>query len=168
MGEWANEGPYQRWPTVMAELAPAEGFIVWSFRRWVLGLYENYGVHWDLVAKEFRRQMGSADSNAALASFAGVIRVLQIHARRRIRHYHPCCPALGADEAWMVCLIAACQHGAGRQARGLVEWMVGADGAGELMASAQGLARHMERHALVLPQRGTVTAVGRGVAPTLH
>ena len=166
MTDLTNHEPIRHWPTAMAELAQAEGFVVWSFRRWVLGLCENCGAHWDMVAKEFRRQLGDADSQAALASFAGLIRVLQMHTQRRIRHHHPCCPGLSADEAWMISLVAACQHGDGRRARGLVEWMVAAEAAGNLLASAQGLARQMARHGLVLPQRlGAATA---GAAPTLH
>lgn len=159
------------WPISMVELSPAEGFIVWSFRRWVLGLRENNGAHWGLVSKEFTRQMGASKSEAALASFAGLIRVLQVHARRRVLHHHPCCPGLGADEAWMISLIAACQHRSGQRARQLIELMVRDEGAGELMDSAQRLARYLSQQALILPHRGLpgpATCEAAATGQTIH
>ncbi len=152
------------WPTSMAELAPAERFIVWCFRRWVLGLRENNGGHWSLVWNEFARQLGAHDGKTALSDFANLIRGLQCHARRTIRHHEPCCPCLGADEAWVIRLVAACQHRQSHLARALVEWMVEPDGAGGLFEAAIRLAQAMQRHALNLPERNSNAAFETGAA----
>lgn len=155
------------WPTSMAELAPAERFVVWCFRRWVLGLRENNSGHWSLVWNEFARQLGACDGKAALSDFANLVRGLQCYARRTIHHHQPCCPCLGADEARIISLVAACQNGRTHLARALVEWMVEPDGAGELFEAAIRLAQVMRRHALNLPERtGKVAFETEAVRPT--
>jgi hypothetical protein len=106
-----------------------------------------------MVSTEFSRQLGSPEAEQAIGSFVVLIRGLQEHARRRIRHHQPRCPCLGADEVWLVCLIGACQQGELRRARTLAEWMVHADGIGDLLDAATRFGRAMERHGLVIPRR---------------
>lgn len=141
------------WPTSMPELEPAEALIVWAFRRWALGIRQNCGCHVSMVSMEFSRQLDGPEAEQAIGSFALLIRRLQEHARRRIRHHQPRCPCLGIDEAWLVCLIGACQRGELRRARTLAEWMVHADGIGDLLHAATRLGRVMGRHGLVIPCR---------------
>ena len=140
-------------PDSAYDLAPAERFIVWSFRRWVLGLNENNGGHWSMVWNEFAKEMGARDGKAALSDFASLIRCLQLYARRKVYHHQPCCPCLGADEIWMFCLVSACQNQRPQLARSLAEWMVEPDGAAEIIKAATGVAQMMGRHALNLPVR---------------
>jgi hypothetical protein len=147
------------WPTSTAELDPSERFIVWAFRRWVLGLNQNNGEHWSFVWNEFARQFGIEDGKAALAAFAGLIKNLQCHARRAIRLHQPCCPCLVVDEVALVCFVAACQNSQPHRARGLAEWLVHPDGAGEMLAAAARLAQIMRKHALNLPHRSRKEAV---------
>jgi len=145
-------------PASTADLDPSERFIVWAFRRWVLGLQQNNGEHWSLVWSEFTRQFGVNDGREALSGFARVIKELQCHARRNIHHHHPCCPCLCADEISLVYFVAACQNRQSRLARGLAEWLVRPDGAGDLLEAATRLAGVMRRHALHLPVRTKKTA----------
>jgi hypothetical protein len=79
--------PAVPWPTSLSELDPAERFIVWSFRRWVLGWSHGNADHWSLVWAEFTRQFGEADGKTATAAFAGLIDVLRWRARRTIHHH---------------------------------------------------------------------------------
>ncbi len=137
----------------MAELDPSERMIVRAFRRWVLGLQQNDGGHWTLVWNDFARQFGASDGKQALSAFASLVKGLQCYARRAIRHHRPCCACLGADEVSLLCLVAACQHGRPGLARGLAEWLVRPEGAGELLQAGTRLAQVMRRHALNLPRR---------------
>ena len=143
----------RNWPTSTTELDPSEQFIVWSFRRWVLGLKQNTGDHWNMVWNEFARQLGSDDGRDALSGFALIIKALQCYARRRITYHQPCCPYLGADEVSLVCFIAACQNGETRLSRSLAEWLVKAEGAGEMMEAGHRLADAMRQHGLLFPPR---------------
>ncbi len=127
--------------------------MVWSFRRWVLGLKQNTGDHWNFVWNEFARQLGSKDGRDALTGFAGLIKTIQCHARRRICHHQPCCAYLGADEVSLVCFVAACQSGERRLARSLAEWLVTGDGIGDMLEAGFRLAAGMRRHGLILPER---------------
>ena len=141
------------WPTSTPELDLPERFIVWSFRRWVLGLKENSAAHWDLVWSEFSRQMGARDGQDALSGFAGMVKVLQGSARRRIRHHPPCSPYLTADEVSILCFVAACQNGQQQLARSVAEWLVEADGIEEMIKAGKCLAGRMQCHSLVCPER---------------
>ena len=141
------------WPSSTAELAPSEQFVVWSFRRWVLGLKQNTGDHWNFVWNEFARQLGSQDGRDALSGFAGLIKTIQCHARRRICYHQPCCGSLGADEVSLVCFVAACQSGQRRLARSLAEWLVTGEGIGDMLEAGFRLAEGMRRHGLILPER---------------
>jgi len=137
----------------MAELEPAERFLVSAFRRWVLGLRDNRGALMSLVWDDFEGRFGARDGKDAMAAFAGVIRGLQCHARRRIAHHQPCCPCLGGDETGIVCFVAACQNGQPLLARGLAEGMVRDEGVGELLGAAARMARLMKKYGLELPLR---------------
>ncbi len=145
------------WPELMAELVHGEQFLVWSFRRWVLGLTENDGSHWNVVWREFEVRMGQPDGPAALANLAKLIRALQMHARRQIQHHHPCCPCLGTDEACLVTLIAACQHGEATFARALAGDMVESSGLSAMVEAVERLAYLMRRNALSLPLRSSIS-----------
>ena len=147
------------WPTTMAELAPSERFIVWSFRRWVRGLRDNDYSHWSLVSDEFTRQLGEVDGQEALSGFARLVMGLQRHARRPVRVHWPCCPGLGVDEVLIVCLVASCQHHESRFAKRLAEWVVKCGGASELIMACKYLALIMHRRSLDLPMRTGTTAM---------
>jgi len=137
----------------MRELGDAERFVVWSFRRWVLGLRQNDGGHWDFVWHEFEKQLGTDDGKLALASFARLVGSLQCHARRPICHHQPCCACLGTDEVWLVCVVAACQLRRERLAGDLIAWIVAPEGAETLLEAGLRLGELMRGHALHVPLR---------------
>jgi hypothetical protein len=157
------------WPTSMQELEDAERFLVWSFRRWALGLARNDGGQWSLVWNGFARRFGSRDGRAALGGLATLMGALGEHARRAVRHHQPCCPCLGADEAWLVSFVGACQRGERSRARLLAEWMVAGAGVGDLLAAGLRLAAALDAHAMALPARGRDgRPAGGGARPVLH
>ncbi|MBL4722102.1 MAG: hypothetical protein JKY20_13365 [Alphaproteobacteria bacterium] len=150
-----NQNKYQKTskPTSTLELDPSEIFIVWSFRRWATGLRQNNGVHWKLIWNEFSRQFGTRNSSKALTEFVTIMRMIQAHARRPMRHHQPCCPCLAADEVMLICLIAACQTPQGHMARRLASWMVKPDGIDSLLKAGGNLSTQMAEHAMILPVR---------------
>lgn len=156
------------WPTSLAELEPPERLLVWSFRCGALAMSDHRGHHICLLGNEFTRQFGAAAGRAALGGFIAIIRALVEHARRDLRHHRPYCPCLGVDEAWLICLVGACQHGESRKARVLAELMVAPDGVGDLLGAAEILGRAMSAHALVLPQRTGGHGATVGALPTIH
>jgi hypothetical protein len=156
------------WPTSMGELEPAESLLVWALRRWILGLQENAGHHLSMVSREFARQLESPRAEDAMGSFAALIRGLQEHARRRVRHHQPCCPCLGSDEVWLVCLIGSCQRGELCRARALAEWMVHAEGIGDLLDAATRLGRALEDRCLIIPCRNEDTVPAAAACLTVH
>ena len=155
---FGQEPPF---PRSVYDLNDPERFLVTSFRRWVIGLRENNGEHWSYVWNEFAREMGAHGGKMALASFAKLIRSLQRHARKTIYYHQPCCACLGADEAWVLCFLSACQHRQVSLATALLEWMVEPSGNGELLEAGAELGQLMEHHSLILPDRR-----GRGVFST--
>ena len=161
-------------PTSMSELHASERLIVWSFRRWVLGLLENRGEHWSLVWNEFTRQFGAHQGKDALSGFAALMKGVQCHARRTIHHHQPCCPCLGDDEVCVLSLVAACQSRELRRARFIAEWLVEPDGVGELLQAGSRLAEMMRQHALILPERagsmehGTAATRPQTTSVTVH
>ncbi|SLN30339.1 hypothetical protein [Oceanibacterium hippocampi] len=140
-------------PAEMADLEPVERFIVWCFRRWVIGAHDRSTDHWGMVWNELAGGLGAADGREALTQFSGMIRALQEHARKTIHHHGPCCPCLGPDELRFIRLIAACQHRRPGEARALAEWMILPDGATALLQAATRLGQILRAHDVMLPDR---------------
>ncbi len=147
--------PAVPWPTTLSELEPAERFVVWSFRRWVLGWSHSDAHHWSLVWAEFTRQFGAAAGRDATAAFAGVIDVLRWRARRAIHHHQPCCPCLAADEVCILVLVAAAQHGHAALAHAVSRWLVTPEAVDALADAGFRLADCMGQHGFTLPDRAT-------------
>lgn len=150
-----GDAPAVPWPTSLAELEPAERFIVWSFRRWVLGWSQGDADHWSLVWAELSRQFGEAAGRDATAAFAGLIDVLRWRARRAIHHHQPCCPCLAADEVCILVLIAAAQHEHAALAHAVSRWLVTPEAVDSLAGAGGRLADCMAQHGLSLPDRAT-------------
>jgi hypothetical protein len=140
-------------PTSTLDLNPTEILIVWSFRRWASGLRQNDGAHWKLIWAEFGRLFGPRDLNKALTEFITIMRMIQAHARRPMRHHQPCCPCLAPDEVMLLCLVGACQSGQTYLAQRLANWMVKPEGVTKLVQAGENLSDHMTEHALRLPVR---------------
>jgi len=141
------------WPVLKSELAPGERLLLDVFRRWLMGIREGHGAHWAILWNELNSALGPADAKAGLTEMTGIMRELGENGRRAIRFHPACCPDLGADETWLIALIGACQTGDLKRARLLAEWMVQADGVGDMVGSACSLACVLQAHALMLPTR---------------
>lgn len=161
------------WPTTIAELEPAERFVVLSFRCFVLG---HSGGHRHLRRRfqhEFLTNLGDRDGELALAALGRLVGCLQRQVRKAFSLHHPCCPGLGVDEVWVVCLVAACQHRQPHLARALASWMIKPAAHDELMQASIGLARILRRNAMTLPLRVTPPPGPRPIwpqapSPTVH
>lgn len=167
----AAPAPAVPWPTTVAELEPAERFIVWSFRRWVLGWAQGNAEHWSLVWAEFTRQFGDQAGKDATAAFAGVIDVLRWRARRAIHHHQPCCPCLAADEVCILVLVAAAQHDHATLARAVSRWLVTPEAVPSLADAGTRLAQCMREHGLALPDRasrGAQAVTAQPPMPVVH
>lgn len=143
-------------------LASAEIFLLRSFRYWISGLKNNAPHHWSLVWNDFAKRFGAADAKTALCGFFGVMKALQTHARRKVRHYPACCSHITGDEEAMVAFFSACQKGDWNLARRKGEWLLQEDGIGDCLLSAGAVTGIMTSHNLMLPDR---TLGGPGVSP---
>ncbi|MDA0703543.1 MAG: hypothetical protein O3A96_09980 [Proteobacteria bacterium] len=143
------------WPTTLGELEAAERFVVWMFRRWVVAAKNHDARQLDILAHEFRRQIGAAVSREGMMAAFELVNTIRNHARRMIEYHQPCCGCLGSDEACVLTLVAAGQSGdealtAGATAR----WLVRDEGRDILVANATRLGVILADAALYLPQRG--------------
>jgi hypothetical protein len=130
-----------------------ETFVVWAFRRWVLGLRHQAPEQWDTVWRGMARRCGEAAGREATAALAETIEALRRTARRTITHHQPCCPCLGDDEAILLVLLGACQRGDGLLAQTAAQTLSGAVAADSLILAAMRLAGALSDRGLMLPYR---------------
>lgn len=150
----------ERRPTRMQELSEGERLVVWSYRRWVVGMQTHEEGHWIRVWRELGCVLGTESARATLGGLQRMIREVAMHARRPVRLHPPCCGMICADELSLVALIAACQRRDHQQARRLAEWLVRAEGVGDLIEAGRIVADAMAGQRQLLPDR---TAADRGV-----
>lgn len=156
------------WPTTLGELEPAERFIVWMFRRWVVASKDLDARQLDILAHEFRRQLGAADSRVGLMAGFELVNTIRNHARRMIEYHQPCCGCLGPDEACVLTLVAAGQAGDETLTAATARWLVRDEGQGILVANATRLGAILGDAALYLPRRGVGGSGSLPAAPRLH
>ncbi len=160
MGFLGLNGGGGAWPAMLDELLPPEQLIVRSFRRWLAGWARQEPREWSLVWNEFSREFGAKDGRAALSSLVRVINGLHLNACRTLEYHQPCCPCVGADEACLVKIVAACQHEDWRLAYAAGASLVGTTASPELVACATSLAQSMRRHGMTLPRRSPAPIQG--------
>ena len=150
-------------PRRSAELTAAERLVVGALRHWIVGLGDNSGRHWSHAWNDLARELGSGPARDAVAGLTRLVATLGGHARGRIRHHLPCCPCLTADEVRLLGFIAACQAAAPAAARAQAEWLVRADGVGDLLAAGLALGQALGQRGQRLPVRAVRRpgAVGR-------
>ncbi|HMB77956.1 MAG TPA: hypothetical protein VKN76_16285 [Kiloniellaceae bacterium] len=129
-------------------------FLLRSFRLWLIGLRHNTPACLEEVWNDFANRLGGSDGKEALAALAGCIKVIQLHARRRIRHHPPCCRYVTADEAGFLGVIAACQAGNPAVSSRRAEWLVKVRGRQELLEACNRLARLLQDKGLVISLQG--------------
>ncbi len=146
-------------PTAMADLESAERFVVWNFRRCVLGICENNTEHWTHMWRAFVDRLGLEDGTEALTSFFAIVRALENYGRHTIHHHQPDCPCLGPDEFRIVTLIAACQGRRPHEARALTNALVQPEGTADLFQAAIRFGQFLTSRSLLLPDRGQQTQI---------
>lgn len=156
------------WPTTLGELEAAERFVVWMFRRWVVASKNHDARQLDILAHEFRRQLGPADSREGMVAAFELVNTIRNHARRMIEYHQPCCSCLGPDEACVLTLVAAGQAGDEVLTAATAHWLVREEGQGILVANAMRLGAILADAALYLPRRGAGAGASVPEAARLH
>lgn len=144
------------------DLDASELFVIAALRAWVAPQMHPGEVHPDW--RELFR-MAKAGVPAMLA-FDGLMSIIAAHATRLI-DVHCCrCPALGDDEALMLCLVTALQSGEALPALEILgDWLPDEATAPALLA-ARRFALSIAEAGFALPRRGQVIALS--ASRTLH
>ncbi len=137
----------------LRDLSDPEQLIAGAYRHWFAGIYMDRGLHFSVVAREFRLSLGEDLGNRAFTAFAALTRILQRASRETIRFHMPCCPHLGAEEVQLVCLTAASQQGRFLLVRSLAELIVEPNAVGDLIGRVSELANALEQAGCILPCR---------------
>lgn len=138
---------------VIEQFSDADRLVARAFRRWVIGLERNAGVHWSFAWSDLACEFGPHDGKIAVSAVARLVRTLQRYGRRSIRYHMPCCPCLTGDELSIIALVGACQRGEWWLARSVAEWMVRPSGIDALIEAATPLAVVMRGHGLQFVRR---------------
>ena len=142
-----------RQPMAMQALSEGERLVVWSYRRWVIGMQTHEEGHWIRVWRELGCVLGVDGARNALAGLQRMIREVALHARRPVRLHPPCCGVVCADELSVVNLVASCQAGHHAHARRIAEWIVRTDGVGDLIEAGRILGEALAERGIRLPGR---------------
>jgi hypothetical protein len=135
------------------DLLQGEEVVLRSLRLWIIGLRSNAPHCWSRVWNDFAKRFGTKDAGLALSGLAGCIKTLQLNARRKIRHHPPCCRYLAPDEVSFLGFIGACQRADWMLSRHKAEWLVQADGIGDLLEAGSRLAAVLAEHGLMVRDR---------------
>jgi len=125
----------------VADLGRDERLVLRGFRGWVLGLRANAGAPCTIAWTMFASDFGAEAGRAIMVALVAVIAALAAGPRRPLRLHPPCCPRLGHDELALLGLLDACRQGHWALARARAEWLVEANGVGDLLAAMSRLAR---------------------------
>lgn len=157
-------------PSRMEELSEGERLIVWCYRRWIVGMQTHEEGHWIRVWRELGCTLGLEGARTTLGGLQRLIREVATHARRPVRLHPPCCGMICADELSVVGLIGACQRHDHQRARHLAEWLVRAEGVGDIIEAARIVADALADRRFFLPNRivtdrGSPDWIGRDALP---
>lgn len=125
-------------------------FLLRSFRLWLIGLRHNAPDCLGQVWNDFAGRFGSTDGKQALAALANTVKVIQLNARRQIRHHPPCCRYLAPDEVGFFSFIAACQTDDGGLSQRHAEWLVKETGREALLKAGSSLAQVLQQQGLAI------------------
>jgi hypothetical protein len=128
-------------PAQTEALDETDRLIAWMFRHWVIGHGDDR--HWSVVWRDLAERYDGTTASEAVTALAAVVRVICENARRGFVYHQPCCPCLAADEYRLIAFFGACRNGEARRAAGLAEWIVRADGVGEMIEAGTRLVRTM-------------------------
>ena len=108
-------------PSSLTELSESERLLVWSYRRWIVGMRTREEIHWTLVWREVSCIFGADSVRSVLGGLQSMIAEIGLYGRRTLRLHPPCCGHICTDEFSIVALIGACQRRDYRTARGIAE-----------------------------------------------
>jgi hypothetical protein len=97
-----------------------------------------------------------------------MVEELRRNARRTITHHQPCCSTIGDDEAILLALLAACQHGDVLLAQTAAQTLSGTIHADALMAAAMRFAEAFHERGLMLPCRDLSLIAAPPPAASIH
>jgi hypothetical protein len=140
-------------PGRLTELSESERLLVWSYRRWIVGMRTREEIHWTLVWREVSCIFGEDSVRSVLGGLQSIIAGIGLHARRRLRLHPPCCGYICTDEFLIIALIGACQRRDYRTARGIAEWLVREDGMSGVLEGAGRIATALSEYDFYLPDR---------------
>ena len=142
-------------PSSLEELSESERLLVWSYRRWIVGMRTHEEIHWTLVWREVSCIFGADSVRSVLGGLQSMIAGVGLYSRRRLRLHPPCCGHICTDEFSIVALIGACQRRDYRTARGIAEWLVREEGMSGVLEGAGRIATVLSEHRLYLPDRSS-------------
>lgn len=140
-------------PHRMQEATETERLLIWSYRRWVLGMRTHEEGHWMRVWRELNCCFGKETARTILSGLQGIISGIGNHARRSVRIHPPCCGFICPDEMSVVTLVAACQRRNYPTARRIAEWLVRDEGMSGLLEGAGRIASALNANRRYLPDR---------------
>jgi hypothetical protein len=155
-------------PDHAAAYNDVETLVLWSFRRWVLGVRHGTPEQWDTVMRSLQRRCGEAAGREATAALAEMIEELRRTARRVITHHQPCCSAIADDEAVLLVLLGACQRGDILLAPTAAQMLSGALHADAVTLAAMRFAEALHERGLMLPYRDLPGATTAPAAASIH
>ncbi len=142
-------------PSSLEQLSESERLLVWSYRRWIVGMRTHEEIHWTLVWREVSCIFGADSVRSVLGGLQSMIAGFGLYSRRRLRLHPPCCGHICTDEFSIVALIGACQRRDYRTARGIAEWLVREEGMSGVLEGAGRIATVLSEHRLYLPDRSS-------------
>jgi hypothetical protein len=140
-------------PSRLKDLSESERLLVWSYRRWIVGMRTREEIHWTLAWREVSCIFGADSVRSVLGGLQSIIAGIGLHARRTLRLHPPCCGYICTDEFSIIALIGACQRRDYQTARGIAEWLVREDGISGILEGAGRIATALSEHRLYLPDR---------------
>ena len=140
-------------PSRLKDLSESERLLVWSYRRWIVGMRTREEIHWTLAWREVSCIFGADSVRSVLGGLQSIIAGIGLHARRTLRLHPPCCGYICTDEFSIIALIGACQRRDYQTARGIAEWLVREDGISGILEGAGRIAAALSEHRLYLPDR---------------
>lgn len=142
----AIQAPEQR--AVVADLWTAEQLTLLAIREWSPDL--GCSARTEMV---FRTVFGLAEVEDALASFEGVMGLLDSKARRCFRPHCAVCSLVSPDEVCALHLFAACQGGQKVRAEAAARWLVHACAESRVIDCATQFAHLLKQRHMFMPLR---------------
>ena len=142
----ARSGAQRGFASGLTGLNEGEQLIIWSARRWIVGLGGNAPHLWSQVWNSFARHFGATDGKRALRGLSMNMKLIYLHGRRKFRYYPPCCQSLTSDELGYLAFLAVCQKKDWMLARSHANSLLFEEGAEGFLVAGRDLSLVLSRH----------------------